>query len=158
MKQLSEMLRHVRVTLRRRGVADQDAEDLVQEAFLKVEHYEQQHAVRSQEALLMRTAVNLSIDEARRQSRAPFTETTNISAIADHAPDPEQVLRARQRLLQASSGLDRLPERTRRILLRRRLDGVSYAIIAQEEGMSVPAIEKQVARATMEMMKWMERW
>ncbi|WP_420139896.1 RNA polymerase sigma factor [Sphingomonas sp.] len=158
MNQLSEMLRRVRLTLRRRGVADQDTEDLVQEAFLKVERYEQRQAVRSQEALLMSTAVNLSIDEARRNARAPFGSAANLSAIADHAPDPEQVLRARQRLVQASAGLEKLPDRTRRILLRRRLDGVSYAVIAQEEGMSVPAVEKQVARATLEMMKWMEQW
>lgn len=158
MNHLSDMMRRVRGTLRRRGVADQDTEDLVQEAFLKVESYEQQHAVRSQEALLVSTAVNLSIDEARRQGRAPFTDASNVFSIADATPDPEQALRSRQRLQRASSGLERLPERTRRILLRRRLDGVSYAIIAQEEGMSVPAVEKQVARATLEMMKWMEQW
>ncbi|WBY06485.1 sigma factor [Sphingomonas sp. 7/4-4] len=70
MSQLNEMLRHVRSVLRRRGVADQDAEDLVHEAFLKVERYEQRHAVRSQEALLVRTAVNLSIDGERRERRA----------------------------------------------------------------------------------------
>jgi RNA polymerase sigma-70 factor (ECF subfamily) len=158
MNHFGEMLRRVRVTLRRRGIADQDTEDLVQEAFLKVDSYEQRHAVRSQEALLVSTAVNLSIDAARRRARAPFADTSNVFAIADSAPDPEQALCSRQRLKQASAGLERLPERTRRILLRRRLDGVSYAIIAQEEGMSIPAVEKQVARATMEMMKWMEQW
>ena len=158
MNQLSEMLRRVRTTLRRRGVAEQDAEDLVQEAFLKVERYEQRHAVRSQEALLVRTAMNLQIDEARREGRAPFAGAINVFAIADAAPDPEQELRSQQRLKHAAEGLERLPERTRRILLRRRLDGANYATIAQEEGMSVPAVEKQVARATLEMMKWMEQW
>lgn len=158
MNHLSDMLRRVRVTLRRRGVADQDTEDLVQEAFLKVDRYEQQHAIRSQEAMLVSTAVNLSIDEARRKGRSPFTDAPNVFSIADATPDPEQALRSRQRLQRASSGLERLPERTRRILLRRRLDGVSYAIIAQEEGMSIPAVEKQVARATLEMMTWMEQW
>lgn len=158
MNQLSDMLRRVRTTLRRRGVAEQDTEDLVQEAFLKVERYEQQHAVRSQEALLVKTAMNLSIDEARRNIRAPFGGTSNVFAIVDATPDPEQSLHSRERLQRAAAGLERLSEKTRRILLRRRLDGVSYAIIAQEEGMSVAAVEKQVARATMEMMKWMEQW
>jgi RNA polymerase sigma factor (sigma-70 family) len=157
MNQLSEMLRHVRAVLRRRGVADQDAEDLVHEAFLKVERYEQRHAVRSQEALLVKAAVNLSIDEERRERRAPFS-AGNVFSIADAAPNPEQVLQSQARLDHAAAGLARLPERTRRILLRRRLDGVSYATIASEEGMSVPAVEKQVARATLEMMNWMEQW
>jgi RNA polymerase sigma factor (sigma-70 family) len=157
MNHLNEILRKVRSALRQRGVAEQDAEDLVQEAFLKVERYEQRHAVRSQEALLVTTAMNLSIDDARRQGRAPFA-AANVFSIADATPDPEQSLQARQRLHRAAAGIERLPERTRRILLRRRLDGASYAIIAQEEGMSVPAVEKQVARATLEMMKWMEEW
>ena len=157
MNQLGEMLRRVQSTLRRRGVAEQDAEDLVQEAFLKVERYERQHAIWSQEALLVKTAVNLSIDQARRQVRAPFAGTTNVFAIADATPDPEQSLHSRERLQRAAAGLERLSEKTRRILLRRRLDGMSYAINAQEEGMSIAAIEKQVARATMEMMQWMEQ-
>jgi RNA polymerase sigma factor (sigma-70 family) len=157
MNHLSEMLRHVRATLRRRGVADQDADDLVQEAFLKVERYEKKHAVRSQEAMMVKVAVNLSIDEGRRERRSPFS-TGNVFSIADAAPDPEQVLQSQARLKHAAAGLQTLPERTRRILLRRRLDGASYATIANEEGMSVPAVEKQVARATMEMMNWMETW
>lgn len=157
MSQLNDMLRHVRTVLRRRGVADQDAEDLVHEAFLKVERYEQKHAVRSQEALLVKAAVNLSIDEERRERRAPFSPG-NIFAIADAAPDPEQVLQSQTRLKHAAAGLARLPERTRRILLRRRLDGASYATIAKEEGMSIPAVEKHVARATLELMNWMEQW
>jgi RNA polymerase sigma factor (sigma-70 family) len=157
MNHLNEILRKVRSALRQRGVAEQDAEDLVQEAFLKVERYEQRHAVRSQEALLVTTAINLSIDDARRQSRAPFA-AANVFSIADATPDPEQSLQSRERLRRAAAGIERLPERTRRILLRRRLDGVSYAVIAQEEGMSIPAVEKQVARATLEMMKWMEQW
>jgi RNA polymerase sigma-70 factor (ECF subfamily) len=157
MSQLNQMLRHVRAVLRRRGVADQDAEDLVHEAFLKVERYERRHSVRSQEALLVRTAVNLSIDEQRRERRTPFA-TGNVFVIADAAPDPEQVLQSQARLNHAAVGLAKLPERTRRILLRRRLDGVSYATIAKEEGMSIPAVEKQVARATLEMMNWMEQW
>jgi RNA polymerase sigma factor (sigma-70 family) len=157
MRQLNEMLRHVQAVLRRRGVAEQDAEDLVHEAFLKVERYEQRHAVRSQEALLVKAAVNLSIDEERRERRAPFS-AGNVFSIADAAPDPEQVLQSQARLSHAAAGLARLPERTRRILLRRRLDGANYATIAKEEGMSIPAVEKQVARATLEMMNWMEQW
>jgi len=157
MSQLNEILRRARTVLRRRGVTEQDAEDLVHEAFLKVERYERKHAVRSQEALLVKVAVNLSIDEDRRERRAPFS-AGNVFSIADATPDPEQILQSQARLKHAALGLAQLPERTRRILLRRRLDGANYATIAKEEGMSIPAVEKQVARATLEMMNWMEQW
>ncbi len=40
----------------------------------------------------------------------------------------------------------------------RRLDNLSYAEIAEAEGMTVAAVEKQVARATLQLMEWMEEW
>jgi len=142
----------------RRGVAEQDADELVQEAFLKIERYERDGSARSREALLVTTAVNLSIDQRRRAARAPFSEVEDIRDIADAMPDPAEIVEQQARLRHAARGIDQLPERTRRILLKRRLDGSSYAEIARSEGMSVAAVEKQVARATLQLMQWMEEW
>jgi len=108
--------------------------------------------------LLGTAAVNLSIDRARRRARAPFVEHDDIQAIADQAPDPAQIVEAQARLRHAGDGLARLPERTRRILLKRRLDNMSFAEIAASENMSVAAVEKQVARATLQLMQWMAEW
>jgi len=155
---LATMLLKARRVLVRRGVAEQDAEELVQEAFLKIEHFEREHAARSREALLVTTAVNLSIDRRRRENRSPFSHVEDVGSIADARPDPAQVIEQRARLRHAKAGIDALPERTRRILLRRRLDGASYAEIAADEGMSVAAVEKQVARATLQLLQWMDGW
>ena len=67
------------------------------------------------------------------------------------------VLRGRTRLRRLAEGLDRLSPRARRILLKRRLDNMSYAEIAAAEDMSVAAVEKQVARATLQLVDWMGR-
>lgn len=158
MPSLSEMLAQARRAVLRRGVSKEDADELVQEAFLKVEQYERTHTARSAEALLVTAAVNLSIDRARRRARAPFVELDNVQAIADHMPDPAQIVEQQARLRHAAAGLDRLPERGRRILLMRRLDNMSYAEIAAAEGMTVAAVEKQVARATLQLMEWMAGW
>lgn len=158
MPSLAEMLAKTRRVVLRRGVSEEDADELVQEAFLKVEQYERAHAARSTEALLVTAAVNLSIDRARRRARAPFVELDNVQAIADRMPDPAQIAEQRARLSHAAAGLERLSERTRRILLMRRLDEMSYAEIAEAENMSVAAVEKQVARATLQLMDWMSGW
>lgn len=150
------MLAKARRAVLRRGVAEQDADELVQEAYLKVEMYEREQTARSREALLVTAAVNLSIDRRRREARAPFADVGDLYNIADSTPDPAQVIEHQNRLEHAKSGLQRLPERTRRILLRRRLEGSTYAEIAADEGMSVAAVEKQVARATLQLMQWME--
>jgi RNA polymerase sigma-70 factor (ECF subfamily) len=159
MPSLSEMLSKARRAVLRRGVSEADADELVQEAFLRVEQYERVHHARSREALLVRTAVNLSIDQIRRHARAPFAVHDDVHLIADQTrPDPAQIVEEQARLRHASQGLRALPERTRRILLMRRLDELSYAEIARREQMSVAAVEKQVARATLQLMNWMDGW
>ncbi len=155
MATLTEMLRKARRAVLRQGIADQDADELVHEAFLKVEAYQRAHAVQSQEGLLVRTAVNLSIDRQRRAGRLPLADGATLYEIPDTAPDPARIMEARARLRQVAAGLDRLPERTRRILLKRRLENMSYADIARSEDMSVAAVEKLVARATLQLMAWM---
>ncbi len=158
MPSLAEMLAKTRRVVLRRGVSEEDADELVQEAFLKLEQYERAHVARSKEAVLVTAAVNLSIDRARRRARAPFVELDNVQAIADTMPDPAQIAEQRARLGHAAAGLERLSERTRRILLMRRLDDMSYAEIAAAENMTVAAVEKQVARATLQLMDWMAGW
>ena len=158
MSTLAEMLAKARRAVLRQGIPDQDADELVQDAFLKVEQYQRTQPARSQEALLITAAVNLSIDRQRRSARAPFAEVDDLHRIADATPGPAQIVEEQARLRHAADGLARLSERTRRILLKRRLDGMSYAEIADTEGMTVAAVEKQVARATLQLMTWMAQW
>ena len=158
MPNLAEMLAKARRAVLRRGVSEEDADELVQDAFLKIEQYERVHTARSKEAMLVTAAINLSIDRARRKARAPFVDLDDIHAIADRTPDPAQIVEEQARLRHAAEGLAQLPERTRRILLQRRLDDLSYAQIAASENMSVAAVEKQVARATLQLMQWMAEW
>lgn len=154
MATLAEILKKARRAVIRQGISDHDADELVHEAYLKVEQYQREHTVRSQEALLVRAAVNLSIDRRRRHGRLQIADGTELHEIADAAPDPARILEARAKLRQVTAGLDRLPERTRRILLMRRLDNMSYSDIASLENMSVAAVEKAIARATLQLMTW----
>jgi len=159
MNGLKQILRKARGAVIRRGVLAQDAEDLVQEAFLRVEAFGRREGAPVTEGRVVVAAVNLSIDAARRRRIAPFIDLDDTAPlIADETPAPDEILRARSKLRHAAKGLERLPERTRRLLLARRIDGLSYAQIAEKEGMSVAAVEKHVARATVELTKWMDQW
>jgi len=155
MTTLAEILGKARRAVIRQGIPAHDADELVHEAYLKVERYEREHAVRSREALLVRAAVNLSIDRRRRGARLSSADPVELHQIADGAPDPARIMEARARLRDATEALARLPERTRRILLKRRLENMSYAEIAAAEDMSVAAVEKAIARATLQLMTWM---
>lgn len=156
---IESLLRKVRKILVSRGVSSDDADDLVHDAFVRVEAYEKVATVRSREAVVVRAAVNLSIDRARRRGHAPFVHPDiDIGTITDPLPRPDEVAIARARLHRVSEGLTRLNEKSRRILLNRRLEGLSVAQIAENEGMTVAAVEKQLARATLNLMKWAEGW
>ncbi len=158
MPTLTEMLQKARRAVLRQGISEQDADELVQDAFLKVEKYQRTNAARSEEALLITAAVNLSIDRQRRAARLRFTEIDDLQPIADATPGPAQIVEQQARLREVARQMERLPERTRRILLKRRLEEMSYAEIAKSEGMSVAAVEKQVARATLQLMQWVSHW
>lgn len=158
MSRLEDMLRKTRAVLIGRGIALDDAEDLVHDAFIRVDGYEKTHIVLSRQAVMIKTALNISIDRQRHERRAPFASSTATMEIADAQPRPDEVALARTRLRRASEGLAQLNEKTRRILLNRRLDDLSVAQIAEREGMTVAAVEKQIARATLNLMKWMDGW
>ena len=153
------MARKARLLLLRRGASAEDAEDLVQEAFVRLQAYVEAHEVETPEAFLVRTAVNLSVDQNRRRRRAPFDHrAANLELAVDSSPRPDEVLDAQERLRRAREGLMQLSPRTRRILLGQRLDGLSHAELARQEGISVSAVEKHVAKAMAFMTGWMRQW
>jgi RNA polymerase sigma factor (sigma-70 family) len=156
MNDVRKMLRKVRAVVMRQGAHPQDADDIVQEAFARLESYMRAHELRSQEAFLITTAVNVGRDQARRDAhRRPGFEPLDLSAIVDSAPQPEERLHAHERLRRASSGLMQLDPLTRRCLLAHRVEGQTFPQIALTEKMSVAAVEKRVARAVMFLTQWM---
>lgn len=144
----------------RQGVPPQDADDLVQEAFLRLGRYEQDHEVHSREAFVMRAAANLIVDRSRRMAVSPVGagNELDLSAIAATDPLPDEQAESQARLDHLKEGLAALPEPVRRVLLMRRIDGMSFREIAIAENLSVNAVEKRVARATLSLMIWMDQW
>lgn len=156
MSDLSTMLRKVRAVVVRSGVAAQDADDVVHEAFVRLESYTRKQEIRSQEAFLVTVATNLSRDRARHRMRIPVDdEGSNILDLADATPQPEERLLSQERLRRIGSGLQRLDPQTRRCLLAKRLDGLTAAQVAERERLSVAAVEKRVARALLFLTQWM---
>lgn len=148
----------VRAALMRRGRTGDDADDLVQEAWLRLACYARSQPVAQPEAFLMRTALNLSIDGFRSASSRSEQVVLDEAVLVDAAPGIEATLLARERMAHLSEGLGRLNSRTRDIFLAHRVDGMSYQQIASQHQLSVSAVEKHMARATLEITRWMEGW
>jgi RNA polymerase sigma-70 factor (ECF subfamily) len=157
---VEKVWKKARLAIVRRGVPADDADDHVQEAFLRLERYEREHEVQSREAFVMRAAANLTVDRARRSMASPIGPIGELDLAEIASPDalPDEQAESRARLAHLEKGLAALPEQVRRILLMRRMDGLSFKEIAVAEGLSVSAVEKKVARATLTLMKWMDGW
>jgi RNA polymerase sigma-70 factor (ECF subfamily) len=149
---------HVRSALMRRGRTQHEAEDLVQEAWVRLACYERDHVVENSEAFLMRTALNLSIDAHRTKTSHGEEVAFDDVVIVDLAPGVDAILLGKQRIERLAACLGRLPDRTREIFLAHRVDGRNYTDIGRELGISATAVEKHVAKATLQVACWMEGW
>lgn len=136
--------------LRARGAGDA-AEDLVQELWVKASAGAN-GPIQDPLAYLYRSANNLMLDRRRAELRAArrdeaWSEATGGLDEAAPDPDAEEILIARERLRAAETTLAELGERTDTIFRRFRLDGVSQRRIAEEQGLSLSAVEKHLQRA-----------
>lgn len=148
----------VKAALVRRGRTEQDADDLVQEAWIRLERYRREHPVDEPEAFLMRTALNLSIDAHRaRLTRGEEVMLEDVVLI-DTTPSAETTLLARERLERLSVCFSRLNGKTRDIFLAHRVEGLSREEIAHRHGLSVSAVEKHIAKAMLLVTGWMQGW
>lgn len=126
----------------------QDPEDLLHSAYVRLQEYGARASVENEEGFLVRTAVNLSIDDWRRRRLGgePLDEDS-AAAIADPAPRQDEVLAYRIRLERVRRRIGRMSSRTREVFLLHRLDGLKYREIAARLGISQSAVEKHVAKA-----------
>ena len=158
MREWAQIVRRLRQALRRHGRSDQEAEDLIQDAFVRLECYQREKPVEQPEAFLVRTVVNLSVDSFRQSRAHGEVETiTEETVVIDATPGPDEVVAARERLTRLSEGLEALSPRTREIFLAHRLEGLGQAEIARRHGISISAVEKHIAKALLFLTEWVER-
>lgn len=157
-RRLPAVFARIRAALMRRGRSGDEADDLVQEAWVRLACYEREQVVHEPEAFLMRTALNLSIDAHRAHLNHGEVVVLEDVVLIDTTPSTEEVVLARERIQRMSHCLRRLSEKSREIFIEHRIDGMTYQAIAQRHGLSVSTVEKHISRATLQVTSWMEGW
>jgi RNA polymerase sigma factor (sigma-70 family) len=150
MNPLMARVHRLRKLLRRSGQSREDAEDLVQEAFARLQAYcNEGNEVRCPEAFLTRTAFNLASTARRRDRSHLYNRGVAVEEleVTDASPTPDEVFAAEECLHGIEALLGGLSRRTRDVFFMHRLDGMSYAQIADHFDISVSAIEKHIAIA-----------
>jgi RNA polymerase sigma factor (sigma-70 family) len=158
MDEIRPLFEKLRRLLRSRGRTVEDADDLIQEAFLRLQVYCRDHTVEQPEAFLVRTALNLSTDRARqgRRQRLDYGVLEKL-ALVDPSPTPDAVYAGQKRLLHWKRGLEALSPRRREVFLLNRVEGYSFPQIAERLGISLSMVEKHAARAVLFLTDWMEQ-
>ena len=156
-KRLPEVFARIRSALKRRG-ATQDADDYIQEAWVRLARYERDQVVLEPEAFLMKTAINLSIDAHRARVVHGEQVVLDEVILVDDSPPVESIVLNRERMVRLEQCLARLGDKPRDMFMAHRLDGKTYREIADQHGLSISTVEKHIAKATMQLITWMEGW
>lgn len=134
----------------------QDAEDMTQEAFLRV--YRSMGSYRENASFktwALRICKNVCLDELRRrQSR--ISDTLEISeTIADTASVQDEVLAAeRRRALERA--VDSLEERAKTLIVLRDINGMSYKAIGEVMGMEIGTVKSAINRSRKKLREILE--
>jgi RNA polymerase sigma-70 factor (ECF subfamily) len=158
MDEVKLLLLKLRRLLRSRGRSIDDTDDLIQEAFLRLQMYCREHVVHKPEAFLVRTALNLSADQSKHDRVAAIEPgALERHALVDPSPAPDAVYDSRKRLLHWQAGLNALSPRQREVFVLNRVEGYSFPQIAAKLGISLSMVEKHAAKAALFLTDWMDQ-
>jgi RNA polymerase sigma-70 factor (ECF subfamily) len=137
--------------LRARLGSEAEAQDVAQEAILRL--YQRRGALKDSDlrALLYVTARNIATDRLRQRRRSPlcFGEEAEVAValLVDEAASPERILLARERLALLRALLKELPPKCEQAFVSYKFEGLEYGEIAARMALSESMVRKYVLRA-----------
>jgi RNA polymerase sigma-70 factor, ECF subfamily len=131
-----------------------DAEDIVQETFLKAYRYQQRAKVDNCGGLLHRLVVNNALDYLRkRKKNVPLPE----SGLAGSGSDPVGMAEAREMADRLRREIARLPRQQSVVFCLSQIDGKTNAQIAEALGIADGAVATALHKARKQLIASMER-
>jgi len=154
-RQWTEAINRLRAVVRRRGVSEADADDVVQSALEK--------ALRKLDTLELpdrfnawtnQIAANAALDEVRRTVREPVQ--TDLDADATPAVTTEEAHSLLSFADCVHPLLKRLPSKDAELLRLKDLEGRTFVSLVNDYGLSVPGLKSRVQRARRQLAKEFE--
>jgi RNA polymerase sigma-70 factor (ECF subfamily) len=164
-ERLDEQFRVPLMAYFQRRIRDRgEAEDLTQEVFVRLIAKAEPLAADTAAAYVFTIAANLLKDRARRAGVRPIHAHQSIDdpqcvpMRTDLIEEigPERVLLGKEKLREAMNALNELGEGTREIFVLSRLEKMRLRDIAALFGLSVPAVERRIMKASTHVMARLE--
>ena len=134
-----------------RRVGPQEADDIVQDAYLQLLHRDHKDLIREPRAFLFRVIANLSIDRWRKSARHSVAENEkhafDLDTLACHQPGPEALTGSSLQFDNFLLVLDELPAVQRHAFILNKIEGLTHAEIAERLGVSSKSIQRYLIDA-----------
>lgn len=134
-----------------RRVGIQDADDLVQDAYLHLLQRDEAEDVREPRAFLFRMIANLSVDAWRKKQRCAETKAedddVNLDSVASRLPGPDAQLAGKLAYAEFLGLLDELPLLTRHAFVLNKIEGMTHLEIAARLGVSTKSVQRYLLEA-----------
>jgi RNA polymerase sigma-70 factor (ECF subfamily) len=126
-----------------------DAEDIVQEAFIRLWRVLDDEAIKSPRAVLFTTARNLGLNHIRnmRVRKSDAAQAASAETFRQTQTTAEEKLIAMEDSKACGSLLDALPSRCREAFALRVVEELSYKEMANKMRLSVSTVEKHIGKA-----------
>ena len=134
---------------RAKGAGAEDAEEVVQDAFVRLKRYGSTEKIENDLAFLRTIIVNLIRDRYRRRKIAPvFVAYDEAGAgLIGEEPAADRRVEAKQALALILDDLDALPDVTKTVFLRCRVKGETYQKIAEDCGLTIALVRRHLRDA-----------
>ena len=142
-----------RAWLRRGGVPADEVDDLVQEAYCRLSVIEDVDHISRPGAYFFSIVRNLLIRRRRAAAVVSLESIAEIEAMADPDTSPELEIAMRLDAERIRMLIGELPDRCRRIVQMRKIEGYSQAEIARLLGISESVVENNVHRGVKAILK-----
>jgi RNA polymerase sigma factor (sigma-70 family) len=128
--------------------SESDAEDVVQEVFIRLSRRGELNTLDSPSAVLFTTAFRLALNEIRRRKTAALDGAASLDdePPVDAGRSPEAQFIAKSEFLTYYEAVQQLPPQCRRVVTLRQIYGYSFKEIQDRMGLSISTLEKHMGR------------
>lgn len=125
----------------------QEAQEVAQEAYVRMLNLDQPGAVSFLRSFLYKTAANLAVDRIRSRERRAVLHQAQLLDDPDEAPTPERTLGGQQQIEIVERLLAELPPKCRRAFLLNRVEGLDPLEISKQMGVAPRTVRHYILQA-----------
>ncbi len=128
--------------------AQQDIEDVAQEAYLRAYVAEQKKDIEQPKAYLFRVAKNIALTRLTQKSQqiTDYIEDLGASVVIHSETNAQDEAEASESLGIYCEAVAALPEKCRQVFLLRKVHGLSHREIAERMSLSISSVEKYLLK------------